>query len=320
VNLIARLDAATPPHRDRTVDALRAFAIVGVVLGHWLVSALVSDPSRPAAWHGASPLEGRPALIPATWFLQTLSLFFFAGGYAAARRTAARRAATRETAPSWAAAREGDAVGAAVNGAGRAGGWSRVAGRAGRLARPVTALAAVWVPAWLLLRVTGAPGSTLHVVASLLVHPMWFLLVYLALSVCSPVLRAAVARYGLWPVAPSIALVAVSDVVRRLDAASWLHPVATVGGWAAPYLLGIALASGRLPRRAGPVLAPAGVIAGALLVLVAGYPASAVGVPGDGWPWPRRRSACSCWSGTGSPAGCGDRRSGRRSPFSTWRP
>ncbi|HEY1003137.1 MAG TPA: hypothetical protein VGD83_26190 [Streptosporangiaceae bacterium] len=29
-----RLDAATPPHRDRAVDALRALAIAGVIGGH----------------------------------------------------------------------------------------------------------------------------------------------------------------------------------------------------------------------------------------------------------------------------------------------
>ena len=39
--LAAKIDAATPAHRDRTVDALRALAIVGVILGHWLVTALV---------------------------------------------------------------------------------------------------------------------------------------------------------------------------------------------------------------------------------------------------------------------------------------
>src|SRR5690606_26488197 len=34
-----RVDAATPPERERAVDGLRAVAICGVVLGHWLVSA-----------------------------------------------------------------------------------------------------------------------------------------------------------------------------------------------------------------------------------------------------------------------------------------
>jgi hypothetical protein len=269
---MARLEAATPAHRDRTVDALRAFAIVGVVAGHWLVSAIVSDPARLVAWHGASPLRDAPALIPATWVLQTLGLFFFAGGYAATR-----------------AARSGAAHGAR-SGVARAAGSSTARGarsglsaRFARLARPVAVLAAVWLPAWLLLKVTGAPENTLHVVSSLLVHPMWFLLVYLVLTAGAPVLRAAAARFGPWSLLPSIALVAAGDVWRHPDSASWLHPVATVAGWAAPYLLGIALAAGVLPRRAGLVLLPAGVAVGAALVLLAGYPASAVGVPGDGW-------------------------------------
>ena len=53
--------------------------------------------------------------------------------------------------------------------------------------------------------------------------------------------------------------------------------------WAVPYLLGIALAEGRLPRRAAAVLLPLGVAGGAVLVSRAGYPASAVGVPGAAW-------------------------------------
>ena len=252
MSLAVRLDAATPAHRDRTVDALRAVAILGVVLGHWLVSAVVSDPARATAWHGASPLREHPALIPATWVLQTLGLFFLAGGYSAARGIRGRHLP-------WLGA------------------------RVVRLARPVAVLAAVWVPAWLLLRATGAPESTLHVVRSLLVHPLWFLLVYLVLTGCAPALRAAVRRYGLWPLLPLLTLVAASDIGRHLDLAAWSRPVATVAGWAVPYLLGIALAEGRLPRRAGLVLLPTGVAAGAALVLLAGYPASAVGVPGDGW-------------------------------------
>ncbi|BCJ38347.1 hypothetical protein Athai_58500 [Actinocatenispora thailandica] len=81
----AQVAAATPGARDRTVDALRAVAIAGVVLGHWLVSAIVADPDRPAALHGASPLSALPALAPASWLFETLGLFFVAAGYAAAR-------------------------------------------------------------------------------------------------------------------------------------------------------------------------------------------------------------------------------------------
>jgi hypothetical protein len=45
----------------------------------------------------------------------------------------------------------------------------------------------------------------------------------------------------------------------------------------------VALAEGRLPRAAGAVLLPLGVAGGAALVRLAGYPASAVGVPGRDW-------------------------------------
>ncbi|MCO8273792.1 acyltransferase [Actinoplanes sp. TRM 88003] len=236
-----RIAAATPAHRDRTIDALRAVAIAGVILGHWLVSAVVSDPGRPAAWHGASPLQDSPALIPATWVLQTLGLFFFAGGYSAA--LSIRGKAYRP--------------------------WLTT--RLTRLARPVAVFAAVWVPAMLLLQVTGAPDSTRHVVRSLITHPLWFLLVYLVLTVVTPLLRRR-----LWLLAPLVAIVAVSDLYR-------LNGLVAPIGWAVPYLLGMALAEGRLPRRIGVILAPAGVVAGVVLVVGLGYPASAVGVPGDGW-------------------------------------
>ena len=68
--------------RDRGVDALRALAIVGVVLGHWLVTALVVRPD--GTLRTASPLATLTGLAPISWLLQTLALFFFAAGFAAA--------------------------------------------------------------------------------------------------------------------------------------------------------------------------------------------------------------------------------------------
>ncbi len=238
-----RIDAGTPGGRDRTVDALRAVAILGVVFGHWLVSAIVADPYQPDVLRGASPLAYTPWLAPVSWFLQTLGLFFFAGGYAAAR-----------------------------------GGRRSARYRLVRVGRPVLVLAAVWLPALLLLTATGAPKSTRHVVWSLVSHPLWFLLVYLLLTALAPVLRGAVRRWGLWTVLPLVATVAVSDATSHGWAAMLVVPVA----WAVPYMMGVALAEGRLRDRAGLVLLPLGVGGCAALVLLAGYPASAVGVPGHG--------------------------------------
>ncbi|MFI6813808.1 acyltransferase [Nonomuraea sp. NPDC050328] len=75
---VRRLDRATPPSRDRGIDALRALAIGGVVLGHWLVTAWEPGPRI------SSPLVHLPHLAPASWVLQTLAVFFLVGGYVAA--------------------------------------------------------------------------------------------------------------------------------------------------------------------------------------------------------------------------------------------
>src|SRR5262252_6451676 len=83
--LAARIDAATPAHRDRAVDALRALAIAGVILGHWMVTALVvTKGAHGSGVHDASPLATLPVLTPVSWVFQTLAIFFLVGGYSAA--------------------------------------------------------------------------------------------------------------------------------------------------------------------------------------------------------------------------------------------
>src|ERR1700746_706171 len=83
--LAVKIDAATPAHRDRTVDALRALAIAGVILGHWLVTALVLSPSGSGLKvHDMAPLQAMPWLAPMSWIFQTLAIFFLVGGYSAA--------------------------------------------------------------------------------------------------------------------------------------------------------------------------------------------------------------------------------------------
>ncbi|OSC57338.1 acyltransferase, partial [Streptomyces sp. BF-3] len=86
--LVARIEAATPPGRDRAVDALRALAILGVVGGHWLVTALVADSGTV---RGASPLTAMPHLTPVSWLFQTLAVFFLVGGMVAAGSWASAR-------------------------------------------------------------------------------------------------------------------------------------------------------------------------------------------------------------------------------------
>ena len=251
--LAAKIDAATPAHRDRTVDALRALAIAGVILGHWLVTALVLTSGRTGhGLHDESPLATMPYLTPLSWIFQTLAVFFLVGGYAAAR---------------------------SYHGDYRS--WLRK--RLARLSRPVALLAAVWVPlAAGLYYLGGVSGSALHTVLTLVLDPLWFLGVFVVLTALTPLAVAMVRRLGLLAAAVPVVVVAAADAVRfDLGGPSWAGWINVVAGWMVPYLLGIAWARGAFPGRRGPALMLAGgVAATTALVLWAGYPASMVGVNG----------------------------------------
>jgi fucose 4-O-acetylase-like acetyltransferase len=265
--LARRIDAATPPQRDRAVDALRALAIAGVIGGHWLVTALVIGSSH----HGTvlsdnSPLASMPWLAPLSWVFQTLAVFFLVGGYSAAR--------------------------------GYRGGylpWLRK--RMVRLARPIVALVAVWIPVTVGMILAGVPAATVHTLLFLVISPLWFLGVYAVLTALTPAAMWLVRRFGVWAAAFPVAVVAVADLVRfGLHGPSWVGWVNLPAGWLVPYLIGIAWAQCSLTqcsltqcsltqwslrgRRVPALMLAGGAAATAALIAWAGYPASMVGVNG----------------------------------------
>ncbi|MFD5005579.1 acyltransferase [Streptomyces mutabilis] len=242
-----RVDAATPANRDRAVDALRAFAILGVVLGHWLVTALVADGTGLRA---ASPLGHMPWLAPVSWAFQTLAVFFLVGGHVATRGYASARA-------------RGVSYG----------GW--LSARLTRLFRPVAAVLALWTTTAGLLLISGAEFVTVHTLVKLALSPLWFLLVFAALTAATPLLTRL---HPLWP----LVVVLHVDLLRfGLGAPSWLGWINLAAGWLVPYTLGAAWTRGELDRRrAGVLLLTGGTAVTAALVAWAGYPASMVGVPG----------------------------------------
>jgi peptidoglycan/LPS O-acetylase OafA/YrhL len=251
--LAARIDAATPPHRDRTVDALRALAIAGVILGHWLVTALVLSSGKTGGTvHDASPLASLPALTPASWIFQTLAVFFLVGGYAAARSY------TGDYLP-----------------------WLRK--RLVRLTRPVAVFVAVWVPLAIALSLGGMPHATERTVLTLVLDPLWFLGVFAGLTALTPLAVALVRRLGACAACVPAAVVAAVDLVRfGLGGPAWIGWINVAAGWMVPYLLGIAWARGSFRGWRVPALMLAGgAAATAALVVGAGYPASMVGVNGQ---------------------------------------
>ncbi|GIF11359.1 acyltransferase family protein [Actinoplanes teichomyceticus] len=253
-----RIATATPPDRERAVDGLRTIAMLGVVAGHWLVTGLTIGSGGDL--HQASPLTGRPGLTPLTWALQTLGLFFFVSGYAAARGLGRAR-------------RRG--VGA--------GSW--LAGRARRLLTPVAVFLGMWLLVLTALRHAGAGRWTLHTAGTIALSPLWFVLVLaLLLALTAPVL-SAVGRFGAAAALLPLGALAAMDTLRYLlwpGMPGWPAYLNCVTAWLVPYTLGVAAARGRLAGpRSGRGLLLAGVTGGALLIL-AGYPASLVGVPGHG--------------------------------------
>jgi peptidoglycan/LPS O-acetylase OafA/YrhL len=253
-----RIEAATPPDRERAIDGLRALAIAGVVVGHFLVMALIVG--RDGALHGASPLEHLPAFAPLSWALQLLGLFFLVGGYSSARsleRARSRGVPYRS--------------------------WLR--GRLVRLVRPVLAAVVALSAALPLLGLAGLPAGTLRTAVVMEVQPLWFIAVYLLVTALTPCWLALDRQLGAWAAAPGVLVVAAVDLARygpwQHDVPGWLGLVNVLPGWSFAYLLGIAWAHGRISRRGSLLLAAGGGALGLLLVLRLGYPASMVGVPGS---------------------------------------
>ncbi|MEU4537929.1 acyltransferase family protein [Streptosporangium sp. NPDC023825] len=288
-SLAAGIEASTPEGRDRGVDALRALAIVGVVLGHWLVTAWA--PGAAGAVHLSSPLAHLPGFTPLSWVFQTLAVLFFVGGYAAARglRSAARAPRAREpfhsavtrgpdspssgTCPGAARGSRQEAGGGAY----RAGIWVRA--RMGRLLGPTVPLVLVWAGIAAGMALRGTSAGTIRAMLVPAIGPLWFLAVFAALTAVTPLLLRA--HPGV-TAAVAFAVVLGVDLARfRLGAPAWIGWANLAAGWLVPYALGIAWARGMLgSRRTAAGLLAGGAAGAALLVGGAGYPASMVGVTG----------------------------------------
>ena len=239
--------------------------MIGVVGGHWLVTGLRIDDA--GGWRQASPLAAMPDLAPVSWLLQTLGLFFFAGGFAAVRSRQRREHAAL---PASGERREHPALAASGERRGR----PTLRG-VHRLVWPVAGLVGIWALVLVIAAAAGTPAATLRTIAVLVFSPLWFLLPYLALRAGTAPLAKIVGRAGPWAIAlPAAGVVAASDLGL---APAWL---AVPAAWSVPWVLGVAVAQRRL--RSGLALLVTGAGAMAVLIGLCGYPVSAVGVPGDG--------------------------------------
>jgi hypothetical protein len=248
------MSASVRAARDPFVDLLRTGAILVVVFGHWLMPVL--------ARHGSTVSAGNALATPGWWLLtwpaQVMPVFFVAGG-AANFHSYQGFLARGGTTQRWLAA------------------------RVRRLVLPVFPLLAVWLAVPDLLLSLGVPAQPVGLAAAIVGQLLWFLAVYLIAMALVPVMLAARNRWGDWVFVVLTGAAVGVDVLR-------LHGVPLVGYtnevfvWLAVQQLGIEYAAGRfsrLTRKGALALGFAGLGGTALLVLLAGYPDSMVGLPGQ---------------------------------------
>ncbi|QOR72195.1 acyltransferase [Ruania alkalisoli] len=257
------LTAARPPGpserstpRDGFVDILRVFAISLVVLQHWLMPVIAYQDGHLSTGNALATEHGWTI----TWISQVMPLIFFTGGAATAISLRRRHA----------------------RGVGRDTDW--VAGRVRRLAVPVLALAAVWLPVPQVLLTLGVPAEPVITGARLVGALLWFLVIYVLLTVISPVMVRLAGRWRGREVA-ALALGAVLvDMLRfgtDITALGYLNVILV---WAAVYQVGVHYTAGRLARVSGRwalAMAVAGFAGVALAVAWGPYPASMIGMPGE---------------------------------------
>lgn len=257
------MDQPAGKARDAYPDALRAGALLVVVLGHWLATLprisegrLVGTGHLLAAWPSAGYL---------TWVMQVVPLFVFVSAAVSADGVA-RRLAQGQQAQWWAS-------------------------RALDLARPTVTYLAALVAVAAVAMLTG--GRLLALFDQSLTVHLWFLLMLLTVQALLPWCLRLDQRFGLGAVAGLVAVAAVLDLVRagattiedlrwlgrqvadRPPGVAWLNMLVV---WLVPQQLGIAWKRGRFSGvGAGLGLLLLG-SAWLLLALASGYPTAMVGV------------------------------------------
>jgi hypothetical protein len=237
--------------RDELVDLLRSLATTTVVLWHWVFTILVWRTDGP---HADNPIGYVSGLWSLTWVLQVMPLFFVAGGFVHAR--------------AW--ARDRDLPGA----------WRTfIKRRAVQLGVPALVLIAVVAGAGTAIALLHDGGDPWVPRAVMLVlSPLWFLTVYMALVVTVPLWDALDRRWGELVPLGLVALTMGIDLLRfRFDYAdmAWFNMVFV---WGAAHQVGWSWERLRdAPKRFGHALMLIGFAALVGLTNMGLYPRSMVG-------------------------------------------
>lgn len=253
--------AATPDTRDRYVDFLRVASLGGVIVGHFLMAAIItSDASDEPPFAFTNILSVVEWTRPGTWLLQVMPIFFAVGGFAHA--------------VAWRSLKR------------RGGGYADfVHARISRLVRPALVFIAVWMVVGALVEVLTDGDADIAAVLQVAGQLLWFIGIYLIAAAFAPLMLRAHERFGWRALAVLVVAIAAVDIIRLagdVDGVKWLN-FAFV--WLAVHQLGFFYADGVADRvgnrRLGAVMLGIGAVGAAVLVTVGPYGTAMVSYPGE---------------------------------------
>ncbi|BDZ38104.1 acyltransferase family protein [Microbacterium suwonense] len=257
------------PSRDSAVDLARALCILGVVVLHSLMVGVTLSPAGPVF---ANAGESGGWLVPVSWVLQVMPLFFVIGGFSG---LTALRALRR---------RGGSAAGFA-------------AARVRRLLVPAIAAVGAAGALLALLADAGVAADLIELAGFRFGQPLWFLGVFL---LCQGLLPVMARLHDTAPVRSIAMLAAISlavDTARSISGIDGIGFLNLLFVWLTLQQLGFLLADGRidaLSTRVRTVVA-AGAVAALLVSFMSGFH-SPISLPTPTRP----RQRC-CWSASSTP-------------------
>ncbi len=216
---VRELARTTPDSRNRAVDAVRAIAILAVVIGHWLMAVLYFNDNDDIRRKNILGLADWTHL--ATWPFQVIPLIMVVGGYANAiswRHAMAERTTYAE--------------------------WLKL--RVRRLAMPVVPLLAFWLVMIPAAKGFGVDPTTLRIADRAAMVPLWFLTAYIMVCAMTPVTLRLWERFGWASVVGGAALAALGDYVSVSFDLMAVGVVNSLVVWATITQLGYAWRDNRL--------------------------------------------------------------------------
>ncbi|GAT73320.1 hypothetical protein MHM582_1810 [Microbacterium sp. HM58-2] len=228
-----------PAGRDVVIDLVRALCVTGVVLLHAIMVGVTITDAGPVF---ANASEGAWWIIPVSWMLQVMPLFFVIGGFSgllALRRLRAR--------------------------GGSSSGF--IAGRVQRLLGPSLVAVGVVGALQAMLLLGGIDPALVAVASFRYSQPLWFLAVYLLAQSLLPLLIAAHDRMPLRTIAGLAAAALAVDALRAVTRTEGLGYLNLAFVWLALQQAGFFLADGRVDSLSRRTRAVAGLAAIAMLAL-----------------------------------------------------